>query len=88
MGKWAGGWEYKSLNGDVYFSKICSSVQNQDFTVVDDYITGLKTLMYLKSIDGLKGWDGQSPPTIRHQVGKPVTQLDTIVDQVDNIDIN
>jgi dihydropyrimidine dehydrogenase (NADP+) len=44
--------------------------------------------MYLKSIDGLKGWDGQSPPTIRHQVGKPVTQLDTIVDQVDNIDIN
>lgn len=70
------------------FSKICSSVQNQDFTVVDDYITGLKTLMYLKSIDGLKGWDGQSPPTIRHQVGKPVTQLDTIVDQVDNIDIN
>jgi len=62
--------------------KICSSVQNQDFTVVDDYITGLKTLMYLKSIDGLKGWDGQSPPTIRHQVGKPVTELDTIVDQV------
>ncbi|XP_046440788.1 dihydropyrimidine dehydrogenase [NADP(+)]-like isoform X2 [Daphnia pulex] len=61
--------------------QICSSVQNQDFTVVDDYITGLKTLMYLKSIDGLKGWDGQSPPTIRHQVGKPVTQLDTIVDQ-------
>lgn len=38
--------------------------------------------MYLKSIEDLKGWDGQSPPTIRHQVGKPVHQIDTVVDQV------
>ena len=38
--------------------------------------------MYLKSIDNLKGWDGQSPPTLRHQVGKPVPQLETVIDQV------
>ena len=62
--------------------QICSSVQNQDFTVVDDYITGLKALMYLKSIDSLKGWDGQSPPTIRHQKGKPVPQISDVVDKV------
>jgi len=61
--------------------QICSSVQNQDFTVVDDYITGLKTLMYLRSIEQLKHWDGQSPPTIQHQKGKPVPELPTVKDQ-------
>lgn len=49
---------------------------------MDDYITGLKALMYLKSIENLKGWDGQSPPTLRHQVGKPILQLETVTDQV------
>jgi len=47
-------------------------VQNQDFTVVDDYITGLKALLYLESV-GLKNWDGQTPPTPRHQKGKPLS---------------
>lgn len=55
--------------------QICSAVQNQDFTVIDDYITGLKTLLYLKSIDELKDWDGQSKPTVPHQLGKPVASL-------------
>ncbi|XP_071451994.1 dihydropyrimidine dehydrogenase [NADP(+)], partial [Hetaerina americana] len=50
--------------------QIGSAVQNQDFTVVDDYITGLKTLLYLRNIEELKGWDGQSPPTSIHQKGK------------------
>ncbi|KAI5732031.1 hypothetical protein M8J77_020136 [Diaphorina citri] len=54
--------------------QICSAVQNQDFTVVDDYITGLQTLLYLKSTQ-LKGWDGQSPPTPVHQKGKPAYQF-------------
>ena len=63
--------------------QICSSVQNQDFTVVDDYITGLKTLMYLRSIEQLKHWDGQSPPTIQHQKGKPVPDLPAVKDQVE-----
>lgn len=54
--------------------QICSAVQNQDFTVVEDYITGLKTLLYLKSLN-LQGWDGQSPPTPIHQKGKPAYQF-------------
>lgn len=57
-------------------------MQNQDFTVVDDYITGLKALMYLKSIESLKGWDGQSPPTDRHQKGKPVQPIEGVTDKV------
>ena len=28
--------------------QVCSAVQNQDFTVVQDYISGLKCLMYMK----------------------------------------
>lgn len=54
--------------------QICSAVQNQDFTVVEDYITGLKALLYLRSL-GLDGWSGQSPPTFKHQKGKPVQTL-------------
>jgi dihydropyrimidine dehydrogenase (NADP+) len=50
--------------------QICSAVQNQDFTLIADYISGLKALLYL---DGrLPGWNGQSPPTPKHQLGKPV----------------
>ncbi|KAL3284645.1 hypothetical protein HHI36_018799 [Cryptolaemus montrouzieri] len=53
--------------------QVCSAVQNQDFTLIDDYCTGLKALMYL---DGrLPGWNGQSPPTFKHQLGKPVMSL-------------
>ena len=51
-----------------------SAVQNQDLTVVEDYVTGLKALLYLQSL-GLEGWEGQSPPTPSHQRGKPVTRL-------------
>ncbi|XP_023256285.1 dihydropyrimidine dehydrogenase [NADP(+)], partial [Seriola lalandi dorsalis] len=58
--------------------QVCSAVQNQDFTVIEDYILGLKTLLYLKSLE-LKDWDGQSPPTERHQKGKPVPRLDELV---------
>lgn len=42
--------------------QICSSIQNQDFTVVQDYISGLKCLLYLQTRGDLKGWDFQSPP--------------------------
>ncbi|XP_045772205.1 dihydropyrimidine dehydrogenase [NADP(+)] [Maniola jurtina] len=54
--------------------QICSAVQNQDFTVIEDYVTGLKALLYLRSL-GLDGWTGQSPPTAKHQKGKPVQTL-------------
>lgn len=53
--------------------QVCSAIQNQDFTLIDDYVTGLKTLLYLKSLKHLEHWDGQSPPTFKHQKGKPVT---------------
>ncbi|XP_068605222.1 dihydropyrimidine dehydrogenase [NADP(+)] [Brachionichthys hirsutus] len=58
--------------------QVCSAVQNQDFTVIEDYCVGLKTLLYLKSLD-LNGWDGQSPPTERHQKGKAVPRLEELV---------
>ncbi|XP_046913747.2 dihydropyrimidine dehydrogenase su(r) [Dermatophagoides farinae] len=55
--------------------QICSAVQNQDFTVIQDFITGLKTLLYLKSLNNEeydKKWNFQSPPTPIHQKGKPI----------------
>lgn len=53
--------------------QVGSAVQNQDFTLIDDYCTGLKALLYL--YNRLPGWDGQSPPTFKHQLGKPVISL-------------
>jgi len=55
--------------------QVSSAIQNQDFTVVDDYITGLKALLYLQTVEGLEEWDGQSPPTARTMKGKPVVKL-------------
>jgi len=59
--------------------QICSSVQNQDFTVVQDYITGLKCLLYMDACDEFKEWDGQSQPTARHQKGKVVPKINELV---------
>lgn len=57
--------------------QVCSAVQNQDFTVIDDYVSGLKAALYLKSIDGIReSWNMQSPPTEEHQKGKKVLHLD------------
>lgn len=39
---------------------------------------GLKALLYLKSLE-LDNWDGQSPPTEKHQKGKPVPRLEDLV---------
>ncbi|NWR59918.1 DPYD dehydrogenase, partial [Bucorvus abyssinicus] len=55
--------------------QVCSAIQNQDFTVIDDYCTGLQALLYLKSIEELEDWNGQSPATMRHQKGKPVPRI-------------
>ncbi|KAK7790897.1 hypothetical protein R5R35_007942 [Gryllus longicercus] len=54
--------------------QVGSAIQNQDFTLIDDYTTGLKALLYLQSV-GLENWDGQSPPVTKHQKGKPVISL-------------
>lgn len=43
--------------------QICSAVQNQDFTVIQDYIIGLKTYLYVQSRTDMASWDGQSPPS-------------------------
>jgi dihydropyrimidine dehydrogenase (NADP+) len=45
--------------------QVCSAVQNQDFTVVDDYITGLKAMMYINAHPDFAQWDGQSPPSLK-----------------------
>ena len=62
--------------------QVCSAIQNQDFTLIDDYVTGLKTLLYLQSLDELHDWDGQSPPTQKHQLGKPVPKLQSVIGKV------
>lgn len=49
--------------------QICSAVQNQDFTVVEDYISGLKTHLYLQTRTDLADWDGQSPKHGDNEVG-------------------
>ncbi|CAG2216273.1 DPYD [Mytilus edulis] len=61
------------LQGGASVLQVCSAIQNQDFTLIDDYITGLKTLLYLNSIDELHDWDGQSPPTIKTSTRKTCT---------------
>jgi dihydropyrimidine dehydrogenase (NADP+) len=55
--------------------QVSSAIQNQDFTLVDDYISGLKTLLYMQTFEGVDDWDGQSPPTARTYKGKPVVDL-------------
>jgi len=42
--------------------QVCSAIQNQDFTVVQDYITGLKASLYMQAREDLRSWDAQSPP--------------------------
>jgi len=61
--------------------QVSSAIQNQDFTLVDDYITGLKTLLYMQTLEGVDDWDGQSPPTLRTYKGKPVVDLQSQIGQ-------
>lgn len=64
---------YQYLQAGATVVQICSAVQNQDFTLIEDYCTGLKALLYLDQ--RLPKWDGQSPPTFKHQKGKPTTSI-------------
>jgi len=47
--------------------QISSAIQNQDLTVIEDYMTGLKALLYLHERDDLQenGWHYQNPPYSR-----------------------
>uniref|UniRef100_A0A4W2CZW3 Dihydropyrimidine dehydrogenase [NADP(+)] n=1 Tax=Bos indicus x Bos taurus TaxID=30522 RepID=A0A4W2CZW3_BOBOX len=67
------------LHGGASVLQVCSAIQNQDFTIIQDYCTGLKALLYLKSIEELQDWDGQSPATKSHQKGKPVPCIAELV---------
>lgn len=67
------------LLGGASALQVCSSVQNQDFTVIEDYLMGLKALLYLRTLKSKKDWMGQSPPTPKHQLGKSVLQLSDVV---------
>lgn len=62
--------------------QVCSAVQNQDLTVVQDYITGLKCLLYMESCKEFEDWNGQSAPTERHQKGKPVRKISDVIGKV------
>lgn len=53
--------------------------------MIEDYCQGLKALLYLKSIEELRDWDGQSPPTLRHQKGKPVPRVEELVGKVSQL---
>lgn len=58
--------------------QICSAVQNQDFTLIQDYCAGLKALLYLKANPPPVWpgqWDGQSPPVLKSQKGKRVASV-------------
>uniref|UniRef100_A0A2P2I076 Dihydropyrimidine dehydrogenase [NADP(+)] n=1 Tax=Hirondellea gigas TaxID=1518452 RepID=A0A2P2I076_9CRUS len=68
---------YQFLMGGAAALQVCSSVQNQDVTVITDYLLGLKSLLYLRAVVG-DAWSGQSPPTPQHQRGKPVTLTDAL----------
>lgn len=43
------------LYGGASVLQVCSAVQNQDFTVIEDYISGLKALLYLQSFEYFQG---------------------------------
>lgn len=66
---------YQFLQAGASLLQVCSSIQNQDFTVIEDYVTGLKAALYVKNLEGMEAWDGQSPPVAPHQKGKPVVPL-------------
>lgn len=66
---------YQFLQAGASLLQVCSSIQNQDFTVIEDYLTGLKAALYMKNLEGMEVWDGQSPPVPPHQKGKPVVSL-------------
>ena len=57
-------------------------MQNQDFTLIDDYTSGLKCLLYLQTVREFSEWTGQSPPTPKHQRGKRVPRIAELVGKV------
>jgi len=71
-----------ALKRCIFSFQISSAIQNQDFTLIDDYTTGLKCLLYLQTVQELSEWNGQSPPTPKHQKGKLVPKIVELVGKV------
>ena len=42
--------------------QICSAVMNQDFTIIHDLVSGLKSLLYMRGRKDLQKWDHGMPP--------------------------
>jgi len=70
-------WQFLMAGASVM--QVSSAIQNQDFTLIEDYTHGLKTLLYMQTLEGVDDWDGQSPPTARTYQGKPVVELQAVL---------
>jgi dihydroorotate dehydrogenase len=58
-----------TMFGGASVYQICSAVQEQDFSIINDLSTGLRALLYLSQRKDLikNGWKGQSPPVLKMQ---------------------
>lgn len=58
-----------TMFGGASVYQVCSAVQEQDFTIINDLSTGLQALLYMSQREDLKkqGWKGQSPPVLKTQ---------------------
>ncbi|CEM00688.1 unnamed protein product [Vitrella brassicaformis CCMP3155] len=59
---------HSALNYMMMGASVCqvgSAIQNQDFTIIDDYVTGLKAHLYMMGRKDLSEWNLQTPPVSR-----------------------
>ena len=68
------------LQAGAHAVQVCSAVQNQDSTVIKDYITGMQAMLYMEARNDPK-YKGQSPTLQpRHQKGKAVQGAEEVDD--------
>lgn len=66
--------------------QICSAIQNQDYSVISDYVSGLKALMYLRHSKQADRWMGQTPKTsVKQQRGKAVVPTEELKPMINSI---
>lgn len=66
--------------------QICSAVQNQDFSIIADYISGLKALLYLRSSKQADLWNGQTYKLQqKRQRGKVVISANELKPAIDSV---
>ena len=59
-----------------------TAVANQDCTGIPAYGVGRDAQLYRKNLEELSKWDGQSPPTPRHQKGKHNPRIQELIGKV------